>query len=324
MLQSTVDRLDGLCDPARTMVVTSAALVPQVRQQLPMLPAHAILGEPAKRDTAPCVALAAAIVERTDPDGVMIVMPSDHVIEPAREFVAAVQAAVRIVEADPLAMVTFGIRPSYPAEVFGYIERDSDRPLAGAYPAWSVRRFREKPDAVTAAQFLAAGGFFWNSGIFVWKVSTILAAMRKFEPEIMQSIDRIAAAHGSEKFDAVFAAEFPGIRGKSIDYAVLERYDRVQVIEAPFGWDDLGSWLSLARLNGTDADGNTVSAKHLGIRTGNTIVRSDDDHLIVTLGVSDLIIVRTPDATLIANRSDEAAVKQVVEALEARGWSGYL
>lgn len=324
MLQSTFDRLEGLCDPARVLVVTNRSLVEQVRGQLPELAAGAVLGEPVKRDTAPCIALAAAIIARGDPDAILAVMPSDHVIGPQEVFVDALRVAAGMVADDRRAIVTFGIPPVYPAEVFGYIERDSGRPVTASLPAWNVRRFREKPDAATAAAFLREGGFYWNSGIFVWHVQTILEAMRGFEPEIMQHIEPIAAAHGTASFEAVFAEEFGKIRGKSIDYAVMERYSPVRVIEAPFSWDDLGSWLSLARLNGCDAEGNTIDAKHLGIRTGNTIVRSHDDHLIVTLGVSDLIVVRTPDATLIASRGDEAAVKQVVEALELRGWQEYL
>ena len=324
MIQSTVDRVSSLSTADRLIVATNHMLVPAIREQLPELPAESFLGEPCKRDTAPCVGLAAAIIHLKDPDAIMAVMPSDHVIGPDDVFCEAISAAAEIVRADKTALFTFGIQPTYPAEVFGYIERDERQPVSCRFPAWKVRRFREKPDATTAAGFLEQGGFFWNAGIFVWHVETILSALREFEPQMMEHIDRIATAHGSKDFDSVFASEFESIKGTSIDFAVMERYKNVQVIQAPFGWDDLGSWLSLARLRGVDEDGNTVSGNHLGIRTQNTIIRSDDGHMIVTLGVSDLIVVHTADATLVAHRDDEAAVKQVVDALKSKGLTEYL
>jgi len=324
MIQSTVDRISSLSPPDRLMIATNHVLVPAIREQLPELPASSFLGEPCKRDTAPCVGLAAAIIHRRDPNAIMAVMPSDHVIGPDDVFCDAISAAAELVRNDPSALFTFGIQPTYPAEVFGYIERDESRPIECRFPAWQVRRFREKPDAATAAGFLSQGGFFWNAGIFVWNVGTILSALREFEPQMMEHIDRIAVAHGTAEFDRVFTREFEAIKGISIDFAVMERYKNVGVIQAPFSWDDLGSWLSLARLRGSDDNGNTVAGPHLGIRTAKTIVRSDDGHLIVTLGVSDLIIVHTPDATLVAHRDDEAAVKQVVDALKAQGMDQYL
>jgi mannose-1-phosphate guanylyltransferase len=320
MLQSTVDRLEGLVPAGHCMVVTSASLAAPVRGQLPALPAGQIVGEPCKRDTAPAIALAAALIAMDDPEAVMLVLPSDHVIAPVEAFQSAIRAAVTIVEQNPESLVTFGIRPTYAAEVFGYIERDETRPVGAGLPAWQVRRFREKPDAATAAEFLRTGGFYWNAGIFVWRAATILAALEAFEPEIARPIRELVQLRGSPGFDKAFADCYAKLKGKSIDYAVLERHPDVCVIEAPFQWDDLGSWQSLARLRGVDGEGNTVDARHLGLRTSRCIVRGPDDHLIVTLGTSDLIVVHTPDATLVANRHDEAAVKEIVAALDSMGW----
>ncbi|MFO0261619.1 MAG: mannose-1-phosphate guanylyltransferase [Planctomycetota bacterium] len=324
MLQSTVDRLEGLCPAERILVVTNQQLVEKVRQQLPQLPAAAVIGEPAKRDTAPCVALAAEWLLADDPEAVMLVTPADHVIEPAEKFREAIAQAVQLVEADPQRIVTFGIRPTYPAEVFGYIERGPALAGVGNCATFSVERFREKPDAATARKFLEAGTFYWNSGIFVWKAKTIAAAIREHEPAIAEQAARIVAARKRPDFPEVFQREFCAIKGKSIDYAVMEKYRPILVVEAPFHWDDVGNWTAVPRISGVDSAGNSPRGKTLSLDTCNTIIRTTDDHLLVTLGVSDLIIVHTPDATLIANRNDEAAVKQVVERLEQLGWDHYL
>ena len=188
---------------------------------------------------------------------------------------------------------------------------------------YAVARFREKPPLAVAKEYLAAGNFYWNSGIFVWKARTILDALQRHEPEMVGHLQKIAAA-GKTDFSEVFTREFAAIRGVSIDYAVMEKASNVAVIEAPFDWDDVGSWQAIARLQGADGEGNTIGGKHLGLNTSGTIVRTSDDHLIVTLGLKDCIIVYTPDATLVANRRDEESVRKIVKLLEERGWNEYL
>jgi len=258
----------------------------------------------------------------------MVVMPADHVIRPAEQFHRAIEHARQLVEERPERLVTFGIPPTYPAESFGYIERGQglESPLVtpDVPPTHAVRQFREKPNADVARQYVEAGNFLWNSGIFVWKASTIWTALERFEPDMFQHLVSIVESIGSPQFSDVFHREFAAIEGRSIDYAVMERADEVVVVETPFSWDDVGSWQAIARLGGTDDAGNTILGKHLGIDTSGTIVRGDQDHLIVTLGVKDCIIVRTPDATLVADKHSEEAVRQVVKLLEQRGWDEYL
>ncbi len=325
LLEDTVARLEGLVPPERTLVVTSERLEKAVREQLPTVPVDSIVGEPCKRDTAPCVALAALLVSRSDPEATMAVMPSDHVIRPEHAFREAIQQAAAIVEQTPGRLVTFGIPPSYPAESFGYIERGE--PLTephGKARGFSVCRFREKPPASVAEEYLAAGTFLWNAGIFVWKAATILAAMRERQPECMAHLETIVQHWDSPDRRRVFAEEFAAIKGISIDYAVLEQATDVAVIEAPFTWDDLGGWSAVARQRGTDADGNTLAGKHLAINTSDSIVQSADDHLVVTIGLKNILVVHTPDATLVADRSREESVRKVVAELETRGWHEYL
>jgi len=331
LLADTVDRLAGLVPPDRVMVVTSARLLDAVRRQVPQVPEAGLVGEPCKRDTAPCIGLAALLVARHDPDATMAVMPSDHVIRPAEAFRAAIRQAAALVADAPGRLVTFGIKPTYPAECFGYIQQGQPLPAAAAAgsdmsaaPVHQVARFREKPPASVAREYVAAGNYLWNGGIFVWKAATILAALEERQPECLTHLRRIAAAWDTPERESVFAAEFAAIKGISIDYAVLEHARDVVVIEAPFTWDDLGGWAAVARQRGADADGNTVVGRHLGIESTRTIVHAGDDHLVVTMGLEDMLVVHTPDATLVAHRSHEEAVRRVVSELEKRGWTEFL
>ena len=324
MMQATVDRLSGFCSPENLFILTNQKLVKKISNQLPEVPLGCIIGEPAKRDTAPCVALAAALIVAKDPDATMVVMPADHVISPDEVFQKALTEAAKLVEEDSTRIVTFGIKPTYPAEVFGYIERGKSRIEDASFPAFAVERFREKPDAATAQVFLDAGTFYWNAGIFVWKAQTILNAIKKFEPAMFDHIEKIAQAIGTEQYESVLQEEFCAIEGTSIDYAVMERHDNVCVVEAPFNWDDLGNWTALPSVRGTDNEGNTVDAKHINIASKECIIFSESDHLIVTVGLEDCIVVHTDDATLVANRKNEGAIKQIVKELQNREWDEFL
>jgi mannose-1-phosphate guanylyltransferase len=334
LLEDTVARLDGLMPPDRLMIVTSARLLPAVRQQLPAVPEVGLVGEPCKRDTAPCIGLAALLVARHDPEAIMAVMPSDHCIAPAAAFRAAIRQAEALILDSPGRLVTFGIKPTYPAECFGYIQQGAtlesppfESPTGGgtaSAPVNTVAQFREKPPAAVAQEYVEAGNYLWNGGIFVWKAATILAALAERQPECLAHLSRIADAWDTPARDRVFAEEFAAIKGISIDYAVLEHARDVVVIEAPFTWDDLGGWSAVARQRGGDADGNTVVGKHLGIESSRTIVHAGDDHLVVTMGLTDMLVVHTPDATLVAHRAHEEAVRKVVAELEKRGWTEFL
>jgi mannose-1-phosphate guanylyltransferase len=324
MLRQTVDRLGELAPKERQLIITNRRLVETIRRQLPELPASAIVGEPCKRDTAPCVGLAALLVSRDDPDATMAVMPADHVIRPAEKFQAAIRQAVALVDASPGRIVTFGIKPTYPAEIFGYIQRGE--PLASSHPApaYAVKQFKEKPDLATAKKYLDSGEYYWNGGIFVWRARTILEALRERQPAMLGHLEAIVKAWDTSEREAVLDREFTAIKPISIDYAVMEYATDVVVIEAPFEWDDLGGWQSLTRLIGQDENTNTIVGKHLGLGTSGTIVRTADDHLVVTLGLKDVIVVHTPNATLVADKHCEEQIRQVVKRLEELGWSEYL
>lgn len=318
MIQGTVDRIASNIPPERTWIVTNVDQAEATGAQLPDVPKQNIVIEPCARNTAPCIGLAAVQLLANDPDAVMLVMPADHVIGPPEKFRAAVEQAVQVVASNPNSLVLFGVPPDRPATGFGYIERGETLPDANG--VYNVESFREKPDEATAQEYVNAGRFYWNCGIFVWRAKTILDAIAEFEPEIHERLQRLQTAAGTDDWSKTLEAEFPEMKKISIDYAVLERSDNVAVIEAPFDWDDVGSWGSLPRLMGTDENGNAVDGRHVGLETSNCIIRgTDDDHLIATIGVDDLIVVHTPDATLVARRGNDAAIRDLVDELDRRG-----
>jgi mannose-1-phosphate guanylyltransferase len=324
LLQGTADRIAPLIPAARTWVLTGAAHVEEASRQLPDVPGGQMVGEPMGRDTAACIGLGAALVARTDPAATLLVLPADHVIEPAAEFQRACAAAEQFVTEFPKALFTFGIPPTYPATGYGYIHRGGEVAKRNGIPAAKVQAFREKPNADLAERFVASGEYDWNAGIFVWKAATILGELKRQRPVLHATVERIADAWGTPKQVEVFRNEYEKLEKISIDYAVMEQAAEVMVIRAPFQWDDVGSWLALERRNPQDAHGNTVQGSHVGLHTSECVIVADPGHLIATIGVSNLLVVQDGDATLIADRREEATVKQLVEELKKRGLEKYL
>jgi len=324
MLQHTMARLAPLVAPERTLVVTNELQATRVAQQLPDLPARQIVAEPCGRDTAACIGLAATLIHCQDPDGTMVVTPADQLIEPAAEFRKTIEVAARYVERSPDSFVTFGIRPTYPATGYGYVHRGELAEADDGINVYRVRRFREKPDQDLAEQFVQSGDYLWNSGIFVWRVEAILRALDEFTPELGAGLKRIRDALGTSEQERVIAREYDHLERISIDYAVMERARDVCVVEAPYRWDDLGSWKALERLHSAGDADNTLMGTHCGIDTHGCIVSSDGKHLVATLGVNDLIIVHSADATLVANKHEEGAIRKLVEKLREEGHGDYL
>lgn len=318
LLQGTLDRIEAQVPRERSWVITGGAHREEAIKQLPEVAAEQIIGEPQGRDTAACIGLGAALIARQDPEAVMIVMPADHAIEPAQEFRRAVHAAEQLAEAHPQALITFGIPPSYPSTGYGYIHRGAEFEQRQGIAAYKVKEFKEKPPSEMAERYVASGEYYWNSGIFVWKVGAILDELKTQKPNIWSAVRRIADAWGTPRQDDVFREEYQAVEKISIDFAVMERAREVLVLQAPYQWDDVGSWLALERRNPQDKDGNTVQANHLGIRTSKCVIVSESTQLIATIGVSDLLIIQDGNATLIANRSEEGAVKDIVEALKKK------
>ncbi len=327
LLQGTLDRIAPVVPPDRCWVVTGAAYIEETASQLPELSRDRIVGEPLRRDTAPCVGLGAALIANTDPDAAIIVMPADHLIEPEREFQRAVHAAEQFAEEFPDSLFTFGIPPTFPSTGYGYIHRGAKASERSGISLYRVKEFKEKPAADLAEQYVASGNYDWNSGIFVWKAATILKELESSRPDIAAGVKRIADAWPTSRRDEVFAMEYEAMKGTSIDYAVMQdagQAGRVKVLSTPYQWDDVGSWLALERHNPQDAGGNTVQGQHITIDTTGCVISAQAGHLIATIGVHDLVIIQDGNATLVARKSDEARVKEIVDRLKKDQRGEYL
>jgi mannose-1-phosphate guanylyltransferase len=220
--------------------------------------------------------------------------------------------------------VTFGIPPTFPSTGYGYIQRGPEIAQRQGISVSRVRGFREKPVADIAERYVASGEYFWNSGIFVWRVAAVLEELRKQRPSLHDAVQRIADAWPTPRRDAVLRQEYEALERVSIDYAVMEHAAEVLVIQAPYRWDDVGSWLALERMHPQDADGNTVLANHRGLKTKGCVIVGDPGRIVATIGVDNLLIVQDGNATLVADRREEGTVKQIVELLKMQGLEHYL
>jgi len=321
LVVQTIRRLFGLIPEERITIVTGARQAEPLRAVLPKPTRVRLVAEPEPRDTAPCVALAALLVAAEDPEGVMAVLPADHAISPAVERRDALAAAATAAEAGHL--VAFGIPPRSPATGFGYIHQGEPVLAVGGRRFFKIQAFKEKPDEATARAWLAAGGYFWNSGMFVWKASTILEEIARHAPELWRTTRRLEQALGRPEWPAVLAEELPRAPRQSVDREIMERSDRAVVLPAAFDWDDLGAWSALPAHHAADQRGNTAffpaGGRHVDLESRDLIVHSSAEHVIATLGLCGITIVHTPDATLICPTERAQDVKALTEELRKLG-----
>jgi len=314
MVEESLDRIGDLVPPERILIMTNAEYVGLMADLLPEVPRSNILGEPACRDTAPCVGLAATILAARDPDAVMAVMPSDHLIAPKELFVGSLLAAESFLKTRPATLVTFGIEPTAPATGYGYIKQAEKIHQAEGIAFYDVEGFREKPDEITARSFLDEGGYLWNSGVFVWRADTILDKIKNYIPRLHLKLGLLAERIDSAQFDTLFEELYPTLEKISIDYGVMEKAAHRAVAAVKYSWDDVGSWQSLERLIASDEKGNRVQGPCETIDASNLIV-SARGGMVAAIGVDDLIIVHTPDATLVCKKGDAQSVKKIVDRL---------
>ncbi len=315
LLRRTYDRLRTIVDRDRIWILTGADLLPAVRREIGELPRARILAEPARRNTAPAIGLAAALLARDDPDAVMGVFPADHHFEDESAYRALAARALGAAASDRL--VVLGIEPRWPETGYGYIEFPrGTRP--GAAALQPVVRFREKPDRATAQAFVAAGRFYWNSGQFFWGASVLLEEMRRYLPDTWSALDWIARGGGAD-LGRRLAERYAACDRISIDHGILERSRRVAGFAAPdVGWSDLGSWAALHALLPQDARGNSSPGETTFVRASGNLVDVPGRH-VALLGVDGLVVVETPDALLVCRRSESQEVGSVVRELRARG-----
>lgn len=322
IIQETVSRISSLIPPDRTLIITGAAHADELRRQLPEIPAENILVEPVGRNTAPCIGLAAIHIRRRAGDAVMAVLPSDHVIAVDRVFLDTLAAAAEAAERED-ALVTIGIKPTGPETGYGYIERGNPVGQIGGKLIYGVWSIREKPPLEQAMSFVEAGTFYWNSGMFIWKTSTILQAIETHLPDLHAGLLRLEAALGTEQYEVVLRDTYEETRSISIDYGVMEKADKVLVIPGNFAWSDVGSWDALWEFLEKDFAGNACRGEVIAVESADSLVYSPKK-LVALVGVRDLIVVETDDALLICRRGDSQKVKSIVDILEEKNLKNYL
>ncbi len=312
MIQKTVKRLLPLVNPADIYIATNEMYRHLAEEQLPDIPKENILCEPAPRNTAPCIAFSASVIGRKYDDAVMMVLPSDHLIGIEEIYINTLKQAVNVAEKGNN-LVTIGITPTYAETGYGYINFGAES--NGAY---EVERFVEKPDMETAEKYLASGKYLWNSGMFVWKISSIMGNIQKFMPAVYEGAVKIGEAFGTPQFNEVLEREFSTMPSESVDFGIMEKADNIYTIPGSFGWDDVGSWLAVERINDTDENNNYIEGNACISDIKNTTI-CGGKRLIAAVGVEDLIIVDTDDAVLVCSKNSTQDVKKIIAKLKDQG-----
>lgn len=312
MIQKTIKRLLPVVDMEDIFIVTNSAYTALVSEQLPEIPTENILAEPCARNTAPCIAFAAAVINRKYDDAVMLVLPSDHLIANEILYADTLKKAVKVAE-NGENLVTIGITPTYAETGYGYINFGDEKD--GAY---CVERFVEKPDLPTAEKYLASGKYLWNSGMFIWKLSSIMSNIQKFLPDIYNGAIKIGASFGTDSFNDVLTREFTAFQSQSVDFGIMEKADNIYTIPGSFGWDDVGSWLAVERINDTDSDNNYINGNVVAEDTRHATI-CGGKRLIATVGVEDIIIVDTDDVVLVCSKNSTQDVKKIIARLREQG-----
>ena len=313
LLQLTFDRFAGICPNENIWVVTSAAYAQLVRQQLPEIPGSNILLEPCRRNTAPCIAYVSWRIKSQDPEADIVVSPSDHVVLNQQEFQRVVTSALNFT-AETDAIVTLGMKPTRPETGYGYIQADLSVACARNREIYQVDAFHEKPDLEKAKSYIAQKNFFWNSGLFVFRVGTIINALRIYAPEISEIFENLLPVYGTDREQQAIDERFPDCPSVSIDYAVMEKADEIYVFPADFGWSDLGTWGSLREQSPRDIQGNAVIGQKVTLyESRNCIIHAADERRVVVQGLDGYIVAEKDNTLLICRLADEQLIRQFAE-----------
>jgi mannose-1-phosphate guanylyltransferase len=321
LIEETVRRSRRLTSSECIWIVTNAPLKEAIQKTLPDFSDDRFILEPQGKNTAPAIGLSAIHLAQVDPDSTMVVLPADHRIPDLEAFEAAIKAAAKVVSSGEI-LATVGIHPTRPETGYGYIQIDTATPPI-APNVFRVKTFAEKPNLPTAKLFLESGDFLWNSGMFVWRVPTILEQIAEFLPDLHSGLMEIAASHAKPNASEVVQRVYRSLKAISIDYGVMEKARNVCVVKGDFGWSDVGSWEEVWRLSSKDEKGNALRGNHLAIQSENNLVDAHDKFYAL-LGVHDLVIVETEDAVLICPREKSQEVREIVAELERRHTTNHI
>lgn len=316
LLAQTLERLRGLIPPDRTFVFTNAIIQETVQRELPRVPRGQIVAEPTSRNTAPAIGLAAYEILRRDPEAVMVVLPSDHVIVMPERFRQALEAACKAA-ANGERSVVIGIKPAHPETGFGYIRLGRKEARGGDFSLFEVRQFTEKPSAAAARRYVRSGKYLWNAGMFIWKASTLTANIERFQPQMAKRLRSLLDAGGIQSPRAM-GRHYPALDNISIDYALMEKISGVFAVAADIGWSDVGSWAAAYDLSSKDREENVRPPRALLLDSKRNMIVSAKK-FVAAVGVEDLVIVETDDALLVCSRSRAQEVGNIVRELERLG-----
>lgn len=316
LLAQAVDRLEGLIPPEQVFVITSADLVEASREAAPRLPPENVIGEPMGRDTAAAVALGATLVQARDPEAAFCILTADHIIGDLDLYRATLREGLTLARKQEV-LVTIGIQPNFPSTGYGYIESGDPVHRAADIEFLEARRFVEKPPEDTARAYLEAGNYCWNSGMFIWSASTVLAGFRRHRPVLADAAASWATGIRDGRLEQVMAETYPALEKVSIDYALMEKSDNIIMARGCFAWDDVGSWPALANHVDPDASGNTVLGPCVAVDSADNIVVDDVGRLTALVGVNDLVVVQAEGVTLVCHKDRAQDVKKLVEQIRA-------
>jgi len=316
LLQQSFDRVSNLVPPERILVLTNAAFVSMVKEQLPEIPAENIIGEPMRRDTAAAVCLAAWLCRKRFGNPVIVTLTADHLIEPVSVFQKTLLSAVRKA-ADGDALYTFGIEPTYPATGYGYLERGMQICDDGGIKHFQLLHFKEKPHRDIAREYVESGSFYWNSGMFVWTADAILREMARHLPNHVEVLSSVVDSDQTPEWDAALKRAFQSLERVSIDFGVMEKAQKVCCVASRFSWKDVGGWPALKSCLPQDEAGNCCRGKPMTLDAANNLVFCEDpEETVMLIGVEDLVIVRAGTRTLITHKDRTEEVKELVEGLD--------
>ncbi len=324
MLQMTYDRVKDLTPAEKILVITNDDLMRAVMRQLPEIPERNIIAEPFGRNTAPCIGLAAAIIQkRNEQDEPMVVLPADHLIRDMKHFHKTIKTAAEYASTNDC-LITIGITPTYPETGYGYIQRGGKIASKSGKELYKVKTFAEKPNLDTARRFLKSGDFLWNSGMFIWSTELIMKQFALLQPDMYQGFQAIREAVDTPRFEAVVQDVYAKIKSISVDYAIMEAAESVCVLESDFSWNDVGSWEAVYNISEKDKNGNAVVARdNCLVDAGNNYFYVQDK-LVAAVGVENLVVVETEDALLICKKDESQRVKEIVENLKRKKKYQYL
>lgn len=324
LLQDTINRFSSFTENENIYIVSSATQAKVLEEQTPMLPKENLIYEPVGRNTLPCIGLAAMYAEKENLDGIMVVSPADHLIKNNELFKDTVLAAAKIA-AERDGIVTIGITPSYPATGYGYVQTAENITGNEKISQFKVERFVEKPDELTATDYLKQGGFYWNSGLFVFKVSVFLKAVQEFAPELYADLRKIQADLGNSSYPQTLDTIYRAVESISVDYGIMEHAKNIYLVEGNFVWNDLGGWESVYLADEKkDKNGNAGAGQTMLLDTKNSYVYTDGDKMVAVVGLEDVIVVQDGNTTLVCKRENAEDIKQIVEKLKAENKTQYL